>query len=62
VTDVKLLFARQAGGDGSTDLVRDGTDVSAENSQKAVSIYNKVISFGDKAQDFIVDIAKDEVE
>jgi len=32
------------------------------NSQKAVSVYNKVISFGDRAQDFIVDIAKDEVQ
>ena len=32
------------------------------NSRKAVSVYSKVIAFGDGAQDFIVDIAKDELE
>ncbi len=29
--------------------------------QKAASVYNKVISFGEKAQDFIVNIARDEL-
>lgn len=31
------------------------------NSQKAASVYNRVVSFGDKADDFIVDIARDEL-
>ena len=35
---------------------------STGNGKKAASVYAGVISFGDKAQDFIVDFAKDELD